>query len=204
MEENRRFAIIWASAQMLYGLYCLIMSTVAPDFRMCRNIYLMAFIVCAAALILAIFVAPRVSWVIMPAALAVDLAILGAGIGIARFLAPKTIIIFASVLIVPVFFICDALSTAILFILNAVVFSVIGINSMESATFRGTLANLITFSTVGLVVGYFVNKTRFERYYYAERAMQLAESNAKMAKLHERYANYDQMTGLQNSSVKGS
>ena len=35
MEENRRFAIIWASAQMLYWLYCLIMSTVAPDFRMC-------------------------------------------------------------------------------------------------------------------------------------------------------------------------
>jgi diguanylate cyclase (GGDEF)-like protein len=130
--------------------------------------------------------------------LAVDIALLGAGIGIARFLAPKTIIIFASVLIVPVFFISNTLPTLVLFILNAASFTAIGINSMEPETFRWTLTNLLIFSSVGIVLGYFINKTRFERYYFAESAFQLAESNAKLAELQTRYAYYDQMTGLLN------
>ncbi len=198
MEENRRFAIIWSSAQMLYWIYCLIMSTKAPDFLMCRNIYITSFVVCAVTLLLAIFAAPKASWLILPIAFAIDFALLGAGIWIARLLAPKTIIIFASVLMVPVFFICDTLSTILILCLNVVVFTVIGKSSMDPEIFRWTLTNLIVFSSVGLILGYFVNKARFERYYYAESAVQLAESNAKLAELKARYANYDPMTGLQN------
>ena len=198
MEENRRFAIVWASVQLAYWLYCLIMSARAPDFMMCRNIYIMAFSICAVALVLAIFAAPRASWLILPVCFAVDIALLGAGIGIARYLAPKTIIIFASVIIVPVFFICDTLSTLILFILNAAAFTIIGINSMETETFRWTLTNMIIFSSIGLILGYFVNKDRFERYCFAESAVQLAESNAKLAELQTSYAYFDQMTGLRN------
>jgi diguanylate cyclase (GGDEF)-like protein len=99
--------------------------------------------------------------------------------------------IFASVLIVPVFFISDTLTTSIMLILNAAVFALVGKNSMETETFRWTMTNLIIFSSIGLVVGYFVNKARFERFVFAESAMQLAE-------LQTRYAYYDQMTGLQN------
>ena len=40
-------------------------------------------------------------------------------------------------------------------------------------------------------MGHFINKTRYERYVFAESALQLAE-------LQTRYAYYDQMTGLQN------
>ena len=191
MEDNRRFAVIWSSALMLYWIYCLIMSTKDPDFLMCRNIYITSFVVCAVALILAAFVAPRMTWLIPAIAIAIDFAFLGAGIGIARLLAPKTIIIFASVLIVPVAFICDTLSTIIILGLNIVAFTVIGKNSMEPEIYRWTLTNLIVFSSVGLILGYFINKTRFERYYYAESAAQLAELQAK-------YANVDQMTNLQN------
>ena len=191
MEENRKSAIVWAAAQLLYWLYCLIMSTRAPDFLMCRSIYLIAFAICALALVLAVFAAPRAPWLIRPICIAVDVALLGAGIGIARLLAPKTIIIFASVLIVPVFFICDTLSTIILLVLNAAAFAAIGAGSMEAETFRWTLTNQLIFSSVGLVLGYFVNRARFERYSYAESAVQLAA-------LQNRYAYYDQMTGLQN------
>ena len=198
MEDNRRFAFIWAAAQSMYWVYCLIMSTREPDFMMCQNIYRVALVVCAVAMILAFFAAPKASWMVQPITLMVDMALLGAGISIARLLAPKTIIIFTSVLIVPVFFISDLLSTLLLLILNAVAFAVLGINSMEAETFRWTLVNLIVFSSVGLILGYFVNKARFERYFYAESAMQLAESNAKLAELQTRYAYYDQMTGLQN------
>ena len=197
-EENRKFVIIWSLAQLLYWLYCIVLSARVPDFMKCRNIYMTAFALCVFALVLAVTAAPKASWLVKPITFIVDIAILGAGIGIARFLAPKTIIIFASVLIVPVFFICDTLSTLVLFILNAAVFAAIGINHMEAEAFHWTLTNLLIFSSVGLVLGYFVNKARFERYYYAESAMRLAESNARMAELQTTYAYYDQMTGLQN------
>ena len=198
MEENRKFVIIWASVQMLYWGYCLIMSTKVPDFMLCRNLYFMAFSICAVALVLGIFAAPKASWLVRPLCLAVDIAFLGAGIGIARFLSPKTVMIFASVLIVPVFFITETLTTLILFVLNALVFAAISKNNMEAETFQWTMTNLIIFSSIGLVVGYFVNKARFERFVFAESAMQLAESNAKLAELQTAYAYYDQMTGLQN------
>ena len=142
--------------------------------------------------------APKATWLIRPICFLVDVAVLGAGIGIARLLAPKTIIVFVSVLIVPVLFICDTLSTLLLFILNAVTFTVIGINSMEPETFRWTLVNLLIFSSLGLVIGFFVNKARVERYAFAESAVQLAESNSKLVELQTTYAYYDQMTGLQN------
>ena len=167
MAENRKFVIIWASVQMLYWGYCLIMSTKAPDFMLCRNLYIMAFSICAVALFLAIFAAPKAPWLIRLLCFAVDIAFLGAGIGIARFLAPKTVMIFASVLIVPVFFITETLTTLILFILNAAVFVAIGKNSMEAETFQWTLTNLIIFSSIGLVVGFFVNKARFERFVFS-------------------------------------
>ncbi len=198
MEENRIFAIRWSAVQMLYWGYCLFMTTREPDFLMCRNIYIMALALCAAALFLAVFAVPKASWLIIPTCLAVDIALLGAGIGIARFLAPKTIIIFASVLIVPAFFISNTLSTILLFILNAAVFAAIGKNSMEAGAYRWTLTNLIIFSSVGIAFGYFINKARYERYVYSEFAVQLAESNAELVKLQTRYAYYDQMTGLQN------
>ena len=190
-EENRKFIIIWSAVQMVYWGYCLILSTSVPDFMLCRYLYIMAFSICSAALILAIFAAPKAPWLVRPLCLAVDIAFLAAGIGIARFLAPKTVMIFASVLIVPVFFISDTLTTSIMLILNAAVFALVGKNSMETETFRWTMTNLIIFSSIGLVVGYFVNKARFERFVFAESAMQLAE-------LQTRYAYYDQMTGLQN------
>ncbi len=198
MQENRKFSAIWASVQLVYWLYCMIQSIRVQDFMTCRNIYVTAFAVCAVALILAVFAAPRDLRLVVPICLAVDFALLGAGIGIARFLAPKTIIIFVSVILVPVFFISDTLSTIVILIVNAAAFTAIGINSMEPETFRWTLTNLLIFSSIGLILGYFVNKARFERYYYAESAMQLAESNARLAKLQTSYAYYDQMTGLQN------
>ena len=198
MEDNRRFAIIWSSVQLIYWAYCMIMSIKAPDFMMCRSIYIAAFSVCAVSFVLAIFVAPKAPRLTRPVCIAVDSALLGAGIFIARLLAPKTIIIFASVLLVPVFFICDTLSTLILFAVNSAAFVIIGVNGMEPETFRWTLTNMLIFSSIGLILGYFVNRARFERYSYAISAEMLAESNAKLAELQTNYANYDQMTGLLN------
>ncbi len=190
-EENRKFAIIWSIAHILYWCFCLVMSTMKTDYLICRNIYAVALAVSVLSLLLAFFAVPRAPWLIQIVSLVVDAIFLGAGIAVAQYLAPKTIIIFASVLVVPVLFISHLLPTLILLTVNIIVFSIVGRAGMESSTYSWTLTNLIIFSTIGLVLGFFVNKTRFERYNFADSAVKLAE-------LQTRYAYYDQMTGLQN------
>ena len=191
IEENRKFAVSWSIAHILYWSFCLVMSTMKPDYLLCRPIYAVALAASAVSLLLALFIVPRVPVLIQAVSLLVDVVFLGAGIAVAMYLAPKTIIIFASVLVVPVLFISNLLPTLILLIGNAVVFSIVGRAGMDPETYSWTLTNLIIFSTIGLVLGYFVNKTRFERYIFADSAVKLAE-------LQTRYAYIDQMTELQN------
>lgn len=191
MEENRKFSVIWSTSQMLYWAFCLLEATKAEDFWKCREIYAAAFIACTISLLLASYLVPKKPLAVHITALMVDLSLLGAGIGIATILAPKTIVIFASVLLVPVFFICDSFSTLILLIANAVAFALIGNKIMEAEAFKWTMMNLCIFSTVGLLLGYVINKTRYERYYFAESSERLAERLAQ-------YAFYDQLTGLHN------
>lgn len=191
MEENREFAVIWSLAEILYWAFCIFMSTRNQDYRLCRDIYIISFAVAAASLLLALFISPKATGLIRIIEIMVDVSFLGAGIGIARLLAPKTIVIFASVLVVPVFFICDSLSTFLILTMNVIAFSIAGKGFMDPEPYSWTMINLIIFSTIGLVLGYFVNKDRFERFYFADSAMKLAE-------LQTRYAYYDQLTGLQN------
>lgn len=191
MEENLRFAVIWSAAQMVYWAYCIIMSTQSYDFWLCRKVYIAAYVACAIALLLALFLAKKQIWLIQAIAFIVDIALLGAGVGIASYLAPKTIVIFASVLMVPVFFICSSLSTLVLLVFNIIAFNIIGRQSLSDYAFHWTLTNLVIFSTVGLLLGHFVNKTRYERYYYAV-------STDRLTKKLEQYAYYDQLTGLFN------
>ena len=137
MEDNRKFVIIWASVMILFWVFSLYMSTRDADYLRCRSIYAVALGVNAVALVLAAFAAPRAKWLILPAAIAVDAAFLGAGIAIALNLAPKTIVIFASVLVIPVLFISDILSTVILLVINAVVFAVKSVNDRVGDTEYG-------------------------------------------------------------------
>ena len=62
---------------------------------------------------------------------------------------------------------------------------------MDSDIFQWTESFFLIFGTVGILMGHFINRTRCERFVFAESAKQLAE-------LQTRYAYYDQMTGLQN------
>ena len=45
MEENRKFAIIWSIAHILYWTFCLVMSAMKPDYLLCRDIYAVALAV---------------------------------------------------------------------------------------------------------------------------------------------------------------
>jgi predicted signal transduction protein with EAL and GGDEF domain len=125
------------------------------------------------------------------AAVMTEITLLGAGIGIACYQDSRTIVLFAAVLIVPVMYVSRTVTTVILFVINAIVFIFIGSHVMSPEPYSWSLLNLVIFSSVGVLIGHFVDTSRFERYVYARSAEKLAE-------IQKRYAYYDQMTGLKN------
>ena len=191
MEENRKFTIIWATFNILFWTYCLIMTFSNPLYLKCRTIYIVALAVTIATLFLSLYAAPKHPRVTRLVAIVLDEVLLLSGILIARNLAPQTIVVFAAVLIVPVWFITESLSSVLLLLLNILVWVLVGSRSMEHETYVWVLSNLCIFSVIGIMLGHFVNKARFERYI-------LAETNAEMAKEQNRFAHHDQLTDLPN------
>jgi len=191
MEDNRKFCMIWAVVNNLFWIYCLIMTVINPKYHACRAIYASAFAACMVCLCLSIYAAPKHPRLIRAIAIIIDESLLLAGIFIARHLAPQTIVVFASVLIVPVVFITETFSTVLMLLVNIIVFTQVGSRTMEPETYRWVLSNLCIFSVVGVMIGHFVNRARFERYLFAE-------SKAELADMRARFAYYDQLTDLQN------
>lgn len=181
MEDNRKFCIIWAAVNNLFWLYCLIMTFINPAYHVCRTIYVCAFAVCTICFFLSVYVAPKKPGLIRAIAIILDETLLLSGIFIARHLAPQTIVVFASVLIVPVVFITDTFSTILMLFVNVIVFTLVGSRTMEPETYKWVLSNLCIFSVVGVLIGHFVNKTRFERYVFAESMAELADIQARYA-----------------------
>ncbi len=171
MEENRKYVRIWAIAEMLYWAFCLIMTLSDEAYMRCRDIYLVSFVACTIALALVTFGGKKSRWTTWPAALVLEVVLLSAGVFIARNLAPKTIVVFASVLMVPVMYITDTMSTILLLALNVILLRVVGKGVMEPDTFHWTFTNLIIFSSIGVLISHFVNKARFERFIFAESAV---------------------------------
>ena len=191
MEENRKFTILWSIFNIVFWIYCLIMTFSNPLYLKCRTIYIVALAVTIVTLFLSIYAAPKHPWMSRLIAITLDEVLLLAGVLIARNLAPQTIVIFAAVLIVPVWFITESLSNVLLLLFNIFVWALVGSHSMENETYVWVLSNLCIFSVIGVVLGHFVNKARFERYI-------LAETNAELAKTQARYAHHDQLTDLPN------
>ncbi len=197
-EKNVRFIRIWSSIQIIYWLFCLCMSMHDEAYMRCRAIYEVSLALCAAALILSALPASKMSWHIWPAALAAEFSLLGSGVFIARNLAPKTIMIFASVLLAPIMYINSTVQTAVILLADILLFLLVGRRGMDPDTYGWTLSNMIIFSSIGALVGHFINKDRFERCIFAESAVRYAESSAELAELQTRYAYYDHMTELRN------
>ena len=193
-EDNRRFVIIWALVQNFYWFFCFFMSFRDISYNRCRNAYIAAILLCFTALVIAAFLAPKKPSLVYPAIFLIKLALLGAGVWIAQiqlYYNTRTVVLFASVLIVPIMFISDTLFNILILLLNILAFMFVNATVLDPAIYSWTLTNLIIFSTVGTMIGHFVNQARFERYVFAESAVQLAE-------LQTRYAYYDQLTGLRN------
>ena len=146
MEDNRRFTLIWSLIESLFWVFCFFITFFNDMYFCCKEIYVIALIVSLYVLFCTIFLSFNHYKLIKVNAIFVDLILLFAGVFIAQRLAPQTIVIFASVLIVPVMFISDSISTIFLLFIDIIVFIIIGRNSMDLDIFKWVLSNLIIFS----------------------------------------------------------
>ncbi len=184
--------LFWATVQLIFWAFSLVMSRVDPEYTNCLPVYIIVLVICAVSLLLALYVCPKHLGLVPAVALALNIALLGAGVGI-TLLKPnlRSAVIFCTVLMVPVTFVTDTLTTLVLILVDLLTLLFFGSRCMDPDIFRWTVTFFLTFGVLGILMGHFINKTRFERYVFADSAMKLAE-------LHTRYAYYDQMTGLQN------
>ena len=198
-EENRKFAVIWSAVEIAFWVFCLLTSGNNEWFLYFRRVYFTSLIINIFTLVASAFFAAKNARLVHPITLIMRAALLGAGIGIALSLPNgRTATFVAAVLFAPVMFVCDTLPTAVLTLAANIVYIMIGSRTCDPAVYSWTLLQLVMFSVAGVLLGHFINKARFERYEFAEYAVQLAESNAKLAELQTKYAYNDQMTGLQN------
>lgn len=191
-EDNRKAAIFWAAIQLIFWSFSLVMSRFDPEYTDCLPVYIITLVVCCAALFLAHYVCPKRLRLVPAVAIALNLALLGAGLCI-TVLKPnlRSAVIFCTLLIVPVSYVTDTLTTLALILVDFLMLVIAGSGRMDPVIFQWTVTFFLIFGSIGILMGHFINKTRFERYVFAESALQLAE-------LQTRHAYYDQMTGLQN------
>lgn len=185
LEDNRKAAIFWATIQLIFWSFSLIMSRIDPEYTDCLPVYIIVLVICGIALFLALYVCPKHLRLVPAVTVALNIALLGAGLGI-TVLKPhlRSAVIFCTLLIVPVSYVTDTLSTIVLILIDFLMLVIVGSHRMDPAIFRWTVTFFVIFGLVGILMGHFINRTRFERYVFAESAMQLAE-------LQTRYVEHD-------------
>ena len=192
MEDNRKATIFWAVVQIVFWSLSLVISRFNQEYTDCLPVYIIAIIISVASFICAIFICPKHLHLVPLVALVLNVALLGAGLGITVIKGNlRSAVVFCTLLIAPVCYITDTLSIIVLFLIDFLMLMLIGPNTMDPDIFEWTRTFFILFGVIGILMGHFINKTRFERYVYADAARQYAE-------LQTRYAYYDQMTGLLN------
>ena len=194
IEDNRRFAVQWSAVQFIYGAVSLVISFWKELYGLCRGVYIAAMICATVAFILAKFAARKVPLLVYLAMLFNDAALLVAGTGIAVIRMPydgRTIMLFIAALVVPALFVNNTLLNILVAVLNIIVSGIVLTSNLPPDLSGWCLTHLVLFSSMGVLLAHFINKSRYERYVFAE-------SNAKLAELQTKFAYYDQLTELQN------
>ena len=102
LEDNRKSAIFWAAIQLIFWSFSLIMSRIDPEYTDCLPVYIIVLVICGIALYLALYICPKHLNLVPGVAMALNMALLGAGLGI-TVLKPhlRSAVIFCILLIVP-------------------------------------------------------------------------------------------------------
>ncbi len=176
LEHNRSSAVSWSLVAGGFWIYSLIMSLSDPAYANCRVAYALGLICCIITLIGSFFFAPRFRKLRFPLILLFDFGFLSASIGIAVFQPDvRSITMFVAVIIVPICFIERSALMMVLLPLNLAAYIIFGRARIQPDVYYWGLGNLIIFSIAGFLVGHVINRSRFERYVYAESVRKLSK-----------------------------
>ena len=191
-EDNRRLLMAWSIYAALFWIMSLFMSLKSEAYAACRIVYSSSLVCDFITFITATVFVKRFPQILSFITRFFEISILCAGVGIALCQPDvRTVTMIAFGLIVPTTMIDRTITDMIMEIGTIILYMTVGSSIIRSDIFSWGLTNLIIFSSAGVMIGHVINKSRFERYLYAESAKKLAD-------VQMRYAYYDQLTGLRN------
>ena len=174
-ERNRKSIIPWSAILGLFWIITFLIYS-APEYAQGRTVLLCSFAICLITLLCALFLIKRHRRLLLPTMYLLELSVLGTGIGLA-FVQPDqraaTMIAFA--LMTPVLFIDRTIVTIALEAATIAVYVVIGKRVISPEVYSWGWLTLVFFSVAGVLSGHIINKSRFERFAYADSAKKLAD-----------------------------
>ena len=135
-----------ATVQLIFWFFSLIISRFDPEYTNCLPVYIIVPPVCGISLFLGLHVCPKRLHLVPAVMIALNIALLGAGLG-NPLLKPhvRSAIIFCTLLIVPVSYITDTLSSLFLILIDVLILVTAGSRLMEPDIFQWTLTFSIIF-----------------------------------------------------------
>ena len=191
-EDNMRYVLAWSMFTAFIWVLCLVLSLKLSDYAACRIVYIGALTVSIITMLGAILFPKPIPWLRILLINLLLFSALGAGIGIA-ICQPgvRTVSMIAFAVIIPTCIIGSTIDDIIRHVVTIIAYMILAKNVIEPEIYSWELMNLLIFSFAGIMISHVINKSRFERYVYAEAAKELADIQAKLAY-------HDHLTGFKN------
>ncbi|QOS38923.1 HD domain-containing protein [Treponema rectale] len=173
-EVNRKSLMFFSIVSGVFWIAGLIIYLLQDTYIQCRYVYICAFIISMITLLLSTTLVKRYPRLLFPTLMLFNASLYAAGIGMAICQPDiRTVLMIAIVIIVPSGFIQRTIVNNILQILSILVLAILGHFYLVDEVYSFSLMNVTIFAIAGLVIGHIINKSRYQRYVYADSAEKL-------------------------------
>ena len=173
-EVNRKSLMFFSIVSGVFWIAGLIIYLLKDNYIQCRYVYIGAFIISMITLLLSTTLVKRYPRLLFPTLMLFNASLYAAGIGMAICQPDiRTVLMIAIVIIVPSGFIQRTIVNNILQVLSILVLAIVGHFYLVDEVYSFSLMNVTIFAIAGLVIGHIINKSRYQRYVYADSAEKL-------------------------------
>lgn len=173
-EVNRKSLMFFSIVSGVFWIAGLIIYLLQDTYIQCRYVYICAFVISMITLLLSTTLVKRYPRLLFPTLMLFNASLYAAGIGMAICQPDiRTVLMIAIVIIVPSGFIQRTIVNNILQVLSILVLAIIGHFYLVDEVYSFSLMNVTIFAIAGLVIGHIINKSRYQRYVYADSAEKL-------------------------------
>ena len=178
-EKNRSHLVTWSA---IFGLFWAISMIIYNDakYAAARIVFSVSLAASVFALLLALLLVKRVPWTLHPVMYFLLLSSLGTGVALSLVQPTERIAtIVATAIMAPVLFIDSTITMIALEVVTIIAYAVLGKNILAPDVHTWGVTIMSIYSVAGVLIGHEINKARFERYIYAESAINLADIQKK-------------------------